>query len=472
MHPSNRKEATRAAWLETLKKYLSVAAPDSDRYWSNRLDAASRDELTAIQNDKLAALAPFLYENSEFYRRRFDRLGLAPTDIRTVEDLPRWPVVTSKEMGEDAAQHPPYGTYQTIGAAEWADRGWMQFSTSGTTGTPRCVRYTHVDRPYWELANARALHSMGVRRGHTVFPLGGFGPHVFVWGATFALARMNIPVIPGGGLDTQARARVIDRFKPTVVACTPSYALYLGRVMQDMGIDPAASAVEILIVAGEPAVGVESTRRRLESLWNARVVEFYGCTEAAPHAGAFSCSYSCETGKTPFAHFMEDVAVWELVDSQTLKPVDEGERGVTVCTSLNSESSPQLRFLLGDYTTMSRETCACGRSHIRAMGSMTGRSDDAINLRGIKFFPSQIEEAVRAVTGTGDEFEIVLSTNADGLPIMTVRVEHVDHVNGAVSERVAMEIRSRCEVRADVEVLAPNTLPKTEFKARRVRRLS
>ena len=257
-----------------------------------------------------------------------------------------------------------------------------------------------------------------------------------------------------------------------MIACTPSYALYLGRVMQGMGLDPAASSVTTLFVAGEPGLGIDSTRERLSALWGARLVEFYGCTEASPHVGGFSCSHACAPGHPAFTHLLEDVQVWETVDAQTLTPVAEGERGLTVCTSLNSESSPQLRFVVGDYATFDRAPCACGRTHVRAIGAFTARADDMINLRGVKFFPSQVEEAVRAVVDTGDEFEIVLDTTADGLPVMEVRIEHPDHAAPApVAARLAAEIRSRCEVRAGVQVLAPNTLPKTEFKARRVRDL-
>ena len=167
---------------------------------------------------------------------------------------------------------------------------------------------------------------------------------------------------------------------------------------------------------------------------------------------------------------MEDVQIWELVDPDSRAPVPVGERGLTVCTCLNSESSPQLRFLVGDYTTLEDAPCACGRTHVRALGAFTGRADDLISVRGIKMFPSQVEQAVRAVPGIGDEFEIVLSTRDDGLDVMMVRVEHAGHAApGAIVEQVGAELRSRCEVRAGVEVLAPNTLPKTEFKAKRVR---
>jgi len=281
---------------------------------------------------------------------------------------------------------------------------------------------------------------------------------------------MGISTLPGGGMDGRTRANIVLRFQPTALACTPSYALYLGRTLQELGHDPAATSVKTILVGGEPAMGIRATRERLQELWGARLVEFYGCTEAAPHCGGYSCEASQGPDGAVSAHLMEDIQIWETVDAERKQPVAEGETGLTVCTCLNSESSPQLRFLVGDYTRLDRGPCACGRTHARALGSFVGRSDDLLNLRGIKMYPAQIEECVRSVPGIGDEYEIVLSTNPDGLDVMVVRVEHADHAAPqALAERIAAEIRVRCEVRADVEVLAPGTLPKTEFKARRVR---
>jgi phenylacetate-CoA ligase len=467
----SRAQATRAHWLATLDQYCRDRdRPGTPQFWSPELDTAPRERLREIHDAKIAAVVPFLYENSPFYRRRFERLGLVPTDIRNTDDLiGKWPVLTKTEMAEDAQAHPPYGTYTAMTDEVWADRGWMMFSSSGSTGTPRVFRYSHIDRDYWAWANARALHAMDFRKGDTVFMVTGYGPHVYAWGVQYALAKMGLPTIPGGGMDARARANAILRFKPTIFLATPSYALYLGRVMQDLGVDPRSSNIRTIFVGGEPAMSVPSTRRRIEELWGARLVEFYGCTEASPHVGGYSCSASLATDGSVATHLMEDIQVWETVDAAHLKPVARGERGLTVCTCLNSESSPQLRFLVGDYTVLDHTPCACGRTHVRALGSFQGRADDLINLRGIKMFPTQIEEAVRGVGGTGDEFEIVLATNADGLDVMTVRIEHAEHEGDGVRARIAEEIRTRCEIRSDVEVLKPGTLPKTEFKAARVK---
>jgi len=465
---ADRKEATRRRWLEVLAEHRQDwEKPGSEKYWSPKLDTAPRAELRRIQDAKLAAAVPFLYENSPFYRRRFERLGMTPDDVRSIDDLGKWPVVDKREMVEDALRHPPYGTYTAHDDALWRERGWMIFGTSGTTGAPRVFRYSQIDRAFWEWANARALYSMGIRRGDSAMLISGFGPHVWIWGVSVALARMGIPMIPGGGLDARMRAAFVQRYRPTVLACTPSYALYLGRTMQEMGLDPAAAGVKTLFIGGEPAMGVAATRERLAGLWNARPVEFYGCTEAAPHTGGYSCPASIAADGAVATHLMEDIGVWELVDAETKAPVPIGRRGLTVTTNLNSESSPQLRFLVGDYTVFDDRPCACGRTHVRAIGSFVGRADEIINLRGVKLYPSQIEEGVRAVAGIGDEYEIVLATEANGLDVMTIRVEHA--AGASIAEEVAGEVRTRCEVRVGVEVLAPGTLPKTEFKAKRVR---
>src|SRR5215472_10501483 len=355
----SRADATRSAWLAALDKFrFDPERPAGELIWSPRLDSPSRDQLMAIQTEKLRAAVPFLYENSAFYRRRFDGLGLLPSDIRHLDDLTKWPVVYKSEMMADALEHPPYGTYSTMTDEVWAKRGWMMFSSSGSTGVPRVFRYSHIDREAWAWANARALLAMGFRQGETVFMMTGYGPHVWAWGVQYALEKMQLPTIPGGGMDAKARANIILRFKPTILLCTPSYALHLGRVLQAIGEDPAKTSVHTLFLGGEPALSIDATRRRIEALWDARIVEFYGCTEASPHVGGYSCPAQQRDTVPAATHLMEDVQIWEVVDPDTRRTLPAGRRGLTVCTNLNSESSPQLRFLVGDYATLSTERCA------------------------------------------------------------------------------------------------------------------
>ncbi|MBZ0216793.1 MAG: AMP-binding protein [Fimbriimonadaceae bacterium] len=468
--PQDRKEATRRRWMELLVAHRAdFESPGSAEYWSPSRDCASRDELRTLQNDKLKVLTPFLYENSDFYRRRFDLLGLTPDDIQTVDDLSKWPPVDKKEMVADLMANPPWGTYTTHDDTVWEQRGWTLFATSGTTGLPRVFRYSKFDLEQWRWANARALWSLGARRGDSVFLVVGFGPHVWAWGVNQALAHMGVPCIPGGGMTAEMRCNIIERYKPTILATLPSQLLRLGRVMQEMGMDPAKSSIKTLFTGGEPAAGISSTRARLEDMWGAKLVEFYGCTEASPHSGGYSCPASHLPDQPMHTHLMEDFQVWELVDPDTMEPVPEGARGITVCTNMNSESSSQLRFIVGDYTTFDTSRCACGRTHVRAIGGFSGRADDLINLRGMKFYPSVVEEGVRAVEGIGDEYDVRIETNNEGIDIMTVRVEHAAHKSPQpIIAKLENELQTRIEVRCQVEVLAPDTFPKTEFKAKRV----
>ena len=182
-------------------------------------------------------------------------------------------------------------------------------------------------------------------------------------GIQYALAKMGLPTLPGGGMDARARANVVIRYQPTILLCTPSYALHLGRTVEALGVDPRATAVRTLFVAGEPGMSVAATRERIQELWGARLVEFYGCTEASPACRQSSPSlYSQPTEGPVTTHLLEDVQVWETVDPHSRQAQSEGERGLTVCTNLDPKSSPQLRFLVGDYATFDRTRCPSGRS--------------------------------------------------------------------------------------------------------------
>lgn len=466
----------RTEWIATMEKYwLSPDRPDNERFWCTQLDTAPQEELRALQSEKLRVAVRYAYECIPFYRRRFDRIGLKPGDIRSVDDLPLIPVTTKQEMADDLAEHSPWGTYTALDDDLWVKHGWQIFASSGTTAQPRAFRYSQFDREMWMWTNARAMWAMGFRPGRDSALIAfGYGPHVWLWGVHYALNLMNIPIVTAGGLDSTTRARFIERYKPTILACTPSYALYLAGVMQELGFDPSASSIRYLFCAGEPGFSIPATRKRLEVTWNAELHEFYGCTEAAPSAGGYTCTaVAAQKEGLVSTHFMEDVQIWEVVD-ENMQALPDGNRGLTVVTNLCSEASPQLRFLVGDYTTLTHESCACGRTHARAVGGMMGRADDMLNVRGITLFPSSIEDIVRQIPTLGAEFAIVLKKEHD-LDELIVQVEAVPDVPtdryGEIAALVEREIRSQCELRAIIEVLPQGTLPPTQFKAKRVRDL-
>ncbi|MBV8719913.1 MAG: AMP-binding protein, partial [Chloroflexi bacterium] len=287
-----RRQHARTVWLAALERFRGPtwARPDGERYWSNQLDTAPLDHLHELQDEKLRLAVQYAYTCVPFYRRRFDAIGLEPGDIRGLQDLIKIPITTKFDMAADLADNPPWGTFTAVDDELWRTRGWQLFASSGTTAQPRVFRYTAVDRSMWMWTNARALWAMGFRPGRDSAMLAfGYGPHVWLWGVHYAFDLMGIPIVTAGGLDSRTRARFIDHFKPTILACTPSYAMYLGNLMLDLGLDPAVSSVRYVFCAGEPGFGVPATRQRIEQLWNAELHEFYGCTEASPSAGGYTC---------------------------------------------------------------------------------------------------------------------------------------------------------------------------------------
>jgi phenylacetate-CoA ligase len=471
------KPRTRVRQLDARERWRAVlndlarrfAAPQTRRYWAPDVETASRAKLRDIQEQKLAAMLPYLYEHSPFYRTRFKAAKLKPADIRSLDDLPKFPVVTKQEMAADVAAHPPWGTYTPMDDRTWRGRGWMVFSTSGTTAIPRSFRYTDLDRELWAATSARGLYAMGVRAGDVALTCTNYNPHVFFWSIHHAFNLMRVAVVPGG-VATERRIQMIELYRPTLLVATPSYALHLAAVMREGGRDPAQSSIAKVICGGEPASGIASTRRRIERAWDAEFHDVYGCTEAVPAGWAFTCREGL--GAEPVAtHVQEDLYIWELVDPDTLEPIDTDGRGLTCVTSLNSEGSPQLRFLVGDFATFDRSRCACGRTFARARGGFSGRADDMLNIRGLKLYPSVIEEIVRGFDSLGDEFQIVLDTEGvlDQFTIVAETRGFVDETAEAeIARRLETEVIRKTELRPRIRIAPPGSLPKTEFKARRV----
>ncbi len=463
----------REKWRKIIERYrLHPREPANERYWCPELETCSREELKEIESEKLRVLVEYMHEYSPFYREKFRRAKLKPSDIRSLEDLPKVPLTTTREMAEDVLAHPPWGTYTPVDEAMWAHRGWMVFATSGSTAVPRPFRYTTHDREQWAWNDARALWAQGARPGDSAFLAFGYGPHVFLWGIHYALNLMSIPVLSGGGMDSKRRAYMIDTFRPTILGATPSYALYLGRTMQELGYDPRQSSVRLIVTGGEPGACIPATKARIEGLWGARLVEFYGCTEASPTAGGYTCREESEQQDHAMnPHLMEDIQIWEVVDPVTYEPLPLGKRGLTVVTNLFSEGSPQIRFLIGDYAVLTEEPCLCGRRQVRAQGGFFGRADDMLKVRGVAIFPSAVEALLRGIPELGDEFQIVVSSEA-ALDVLTLVVEARPEVTEAAYSRIQAEIKSEISsklgIKPVVRVVPSRTLPRTEFKAKRV----
>ncbi len=469
-HVTVRRLDSRERWTAMLRKFTrGMEQPGGKRYWAPEFETASRARLRDIQSEKLRALVPYLYDHSPFYRAKFRAAKLRPADFKSLDDLVKFPVTTKREMADNVVAYPPWGTYTPIDDRIWRERGWMVFSSSGTTATPRSFRYTALDRELWAMTSARALYAMGIRAGDTALTCTNYNPHVFFWSIHYAFNLTRVTVVPGG-VASERRVRMIEIYRPSLLAATPSYALHLADTMRRLELDPAVSSIRKLICGGEPASGIPSTRRRLEQTWGAQLHDVYGCTEAVPGGWAFTCEEGLNSDPVS-THVQEDLQIWETVDPKTLEPVAEGAPGLTVVTNLNSEGSPQLRFLIGDFTILDRGRCVCGRTLARARGGFYGRADDMLNIRGLTLFPSVIEELVRGFDALGDEFQVVLDTDGamDSFTIVAeTRAPLADAEAETLRARIVTEVVRRCELRPRVELVTPGTLPKTEFKARRV----
>ncbi|WP_225411572.1 phenylacetate--CoA ligase family protein [Stigmatella hybrida] len=464
----------REQWCELVRKHVhDWNTPANAKIWSPALEALPREQLRRIQDEKVAGAYTYLWNRSTFYRQKFEQAGLGPDSVRSVEDLPRVPVTLRDEWLVDQQKNPPWGTFSPLRQEDWLERGWMMFSTSGTTAAhPRSFRHTNFDREMWAWHGSRALHAMGVRRGDIAINCFSYGTSVAFWGLHYALNHMGIPVISGGGANTERRILFIETYKPTVLLCTPSYALYLGRQMQEQGKSPKDSSIRLLVCAGEPGACVPATKQRIEELWGARINDDFGCTEVAMSPFGYTCEYqvSREDGRVD-THFMEDAYVPEVLDPETFQPVPDGQRGVLVVSNLFSEAQPILRYVMGDWVSLTREACPCGRTHARAIGGLAGRYDQLIKIRGLAFLPALLEDSIRSQQEIGDEFKLEIThVNDMDEILLTTELQPgapMDDLE-AQEQRLSRKLKGSLGIVVDVKLVPPGTLPRTEFKAKRL----
>ena len=463
----------RTRWLEVVRRWqLDSSAPGGEQWWSPALDCADRDRLREIQSEKVEAAFAYLYADSAFYRRKFDEAHLTPRDVTSVDDLWKVPVTRKAEWVEDQAATPPWGTFSPLTHERWTHDGWMFFATSGTTALPRAFRHTRHDRDLWAWIWARALWAQGVRPGDVLINCFGYGPFVAFWGAHYGMNLVGCPVIPGGGLDTHRRAVFIDTYEPTVLICTPSYALFLAETAAGMGRDPAQSSIRLVITAGEPGPCIAATKQRIEAAWGATLLDIYGCTEMAMAPLGYQCLEDGRRAEAPYSvHLLEDCYVAEALHPDTAEPAAPGEPGVSVVSNLFSEGQPILRYEMGDVCTLGEGDCPCGRTHRRAVGGFFGRTDDMLKVRGVVVYPATFESVIRAVPGVGDEFEVIVDRADGGLDDVVVRVEAAPDADGdgaSLAARTAEAIRAHIGLRVRCEALEPGSLERPQMKARRV----
>jgi phenylacetate-CoA ligase len=416
------------------------------------MTGADPDALRTLQLERLRATLHRVYERVPHYRRAFDGAGVRPDDLETLGDLARFPFTTK----EDLRANYPFGLF-----AVPREEVVRIHASSGTTGQPTVVGYTQRDVDTWAELVARSIEVAGGRRGDVVHVVYGYGLFTGGLGAHYGAERLGCTVVPMSGGMTDRQVRLIEDFRPRIIMATPSYFLAIVDEMERLGIDPAKTSLELGIFGAEP--WTNEMRWEIEERCAMHAVDLYGLSEVI---GPGVAQESVETKDG--LHVWEDHFYPEVVDPVTLEPLEDGQEGELVFTSLTKEAMPLVRYRTRDLTRL-----LPGSSHAphRRMEKVTGRSDDMMIVRGVNVFPSQIEEQILRTPGLTPHYVCVLA-RPGRLDTLTVRVEATPGTWAEAAETRGAELAERVKhavgVTIGVDVLAPGTLERSQGKATRI----
>ncbi|WP_186044340.1 phenylacetate--CoA ligase PaaK [Burkholderia gladioli] len=417
------------------------------------IETASRDELQALQLERLKWSLGHAYQHSPVYRRKFDEAGVHPDQLTTLADLSRFPFTTKSDLRDNY----PFGMF-----AVPQERISRIHASSGTTGKPTVVGYTARDIDTWANLVARSIRAAGARRGDKVHVSYGYGLFTGGLGAHYGAERAGLTVIPFGGGQTEKQVQLIQDFRPDIIMVTPSYMLSIADEMERQGLDPRASSLRVGIFGAEP--WTNEMRAAIEQRMGIDAVDIYGLSEVIGPGVASECA---ETKDGPT--IWEDHFYPEIIDPLTGEVLPDGELGELVFTSLTKEALPIVRYRTRD---LSRLLPGTARS-MRRMEKITGRSDDMMIIRGVNVFPTQIEEQLLKQAVLAPHYQIVL-TREGPLDVMTLNVEPCAHRNAATAlldaagQALAYDIKALIGVTAIVKVLPVNGIERSVGKARRV----
>jgi phenylacetate-CoA ligase len=403
--------------------------------------------LTTLQRERWDALVAEILPRNAFYAAR----------LADPADFARLPTTTKADLLHDQADHPPYGSVLTYPR----ERYCRLHQTSGTSGRP--LRWLDT-RESWDWMLGcwdRMFAMMGLRSDDRLFFAFSFGPFLGFWTAFEAASRAGRFCVPGGGMSSGARLRLLLDNEATVLFCTPTYALRLAEVGREEGIDLAKSPVRAVVVAGEPGGSIPATRARIEAAWGARVFDHSGMTEVGPMA------IECPANPAGL-HVLEDDYLAEVVEPATGEPAPPGQVGELVVTNLGRTGSPLIRYRTGDLVRVDPRPCPCGSPYLRLDGGILGRADDMIHLRGNNVYPGALEALLRRFPEVA-EYRVEVDRSA-ALTALRVEVEPVNGGGAGLVERVDRAIRDEFLFRAEVRLVPPGSLPRFEMKAKRFSR--
>jgi len=426
------------------------------KYWDEYVETLSESEIQALQFYRLKQTLERV-SRCGFYEKRFKGSGLDVSGIESLEDLSQFPFTTKQDLRDGY----PYGFL-----CEPKERLVRLHVSSGTTGQATAMFYTHGDLESWADLMARCMHMTGARPGDTFQNMMGYGLFTGGLGFHYGAERLGLLTIPAGAGNSKRQIQLMQDFSTTIIHIIPSYALHLIDIMSELGVDPRRDLqLRIAYTGAEPYS--EEIRQRIQEYYGVKVYNSYGLSEMNGPGVAFECLE--QSG----LHIWEDSYFVELIDPETLEPVREGAIGELVLTSLRREAMPLIRYRTKDLTRIIPGHCACGRKH-RRLDRIQGRSDDMFIIKGVNIFPIQVEQVLMNIPEVGNNYLIVLQRD-NNVDNMIVRVEVTDrtfvedmrHLQ-RIQKKITRDLKGELSVTPKVELVEPNSLPRTEGKAVRL----
>lgn len=416
----------------------------------------SRQEMRALQSERLKQLVNHVYTNVAFYHKRMDEIGVKPTDIHSIDDIVKLPFTYKNDLRDNY----PFDLF----AAPMKEIVRVHAS-SGTTGKPTTVGYTKNDIENWREVVARCLTMAGIATDDIMQVSYGYGLFTGGLGVHYGAETVGCSVVPISGGNTRRQLQLMSDFGSTVLACTPSYALHLVDALAENGYSLADMKLKVGVFGAEP--WTENMRLELEKKWGIQAYDIYGLSEIMGPGVANDCIH--HTG----LHVHEDHFFPEIVDPDTKQPLKDGQEGELVFTTLTKEGIPLLRYNTRDLSTLNRETCECGRTLVR-MKKITGRSDDMLIIRGVNLFPSQIEHVLLEMGETSAHYMLYVDRD-NNLDTLELKVELdetklTDTIRDLqnLSHKIAHALNSAIGLSVKVTLVEPKTIARSEGKAVRV----
>jgi len=421
-------------------------------YWNEKIERMSREEMTLLQSERLVKLVDYVYNNVPFYRKKMEAINLKPCDIHGIEDISKLPFTTKDDLRDNY----PFGLF----AVPHSDIVRIHAS-SGTTGKATVVGYTKNDLDVWADCVARCFTMAGVDKNDIIQVAYGYGLFTGGLGAHCGAEKVGAMVVPMSTGNSKKLTTMMVDFGATAIACTPSYLLHISEVLKDEGLIDKIK-LKSAICGAEP--WTEKMRNEIEARLNLKAYDIYGLSEIMGPGVACDCDYHAGL------HVCEDHFYPEIIDPATLEPVADGESGELVFTTFTKEALPLIRYRTKDLTSLTKETCQCGRTSVR-ISRFKGRSDDMLIIRGVNVFPSQVEAALVNVEEVTPHYMMIVD-RVNNLDTLEIQVEidskyYTDEIKGIekLTKKIGTVIQQALGISAKITLMGPNTLKRSEGKA-------